>query len=114
MTHTRALAITATHAHTQAMPNIQKFIQSVFALIGGLILMCFTTIYTTAIVAPVFVLFFLVARYFQVSLSPPLVVFVIFSSILLVCVRLIALALFPSVSRAHALLFPFLRRRSWR
>eukprot|EP00750_Incisomonas_marina_P032853 INCI9383.2.p1 GENE.INCI9383.2~~INCI9383.2.p1 ORF type:complete len:1011 (+),score=200.32 INCI9383.2:2704-5736(+) len=50
-----------------SMPNIQKFIQSVFSLIGSLILMCTTTVYTTALVVPMFFGFFFVVRYFQAS-----------------------------------------------
>jgi len=50
-----------------SMPNIQKFIQSVFSLLGALLLMCTTTVYTTALVVPMFFGFFFVVRYFQAS-----------------------------------------------
>ena len=50
-----------------SMPNIQKFIQSVFSLIGSLILMCTTTVYTTALVVPMFFGFFFVVRYVVVG-----------------------------------------------
>ena len=46
-----------------SMPNIQKFIQSVFSLIGSLVLMCTTTVYTTALVVPMFFGFYFVVRY---------------------------------------------------
>lgn len=36
------------------MPNMMKFVQSVFKLVGSLIVMCTTTVYTSAVVAPVF------------------------------------------------------------
>jgi ABC-type multidrug transport system fused ATPase/permease subunit len=50
-----------------SMPNLQKFIQSVFSLVGSLILMCTTTVYTTALVVPMFFGFFFVVKYFQAS-----------------------------------------------
>lgn len=50
-----------------SMPNLQKFLQSVFSLVGSLILMCTTTVYTTALVVPMFFGFYFVVKYFQAS-----------------------------------------------
>ena len=49
------------------MPNIQKFLQSIFQLVGSLIVMCTTTVYTTAVVVPVFFSLAFVVRFFQRS-----------------------------------------------